>query len=158
MSKVRKKHSHTKRGIVYSRALVNKYNICVAYSYNDNRVAQLVDGKTGAVIPSTRLLVEAMTHIAYKWHVLIAVLCKTESGEHYMKADQINATDYYKQYELADVLQENHRKLIESTNDKHLFNVVWLASPVQKDWDEKQASQIFDRLGYWDEELVYESA
>ena len=87
-----------------------------------------------------------MPKVAYKWGVFIAVLCKNEFGDRYMKADYIKVDRPITQPELADFLNEQHSELIKNTNPKHLVDVGWLASPTGKEWTEEQAFEIFERM------------
>ncbi|MGB0467722.1 MAG: hypothetical protein ACPGF7_09380 [Pontibacterium sp.] len=135
MSK-RKGHNLHKRYEQQARALMRGLAVC--YSTDTDSYCRLINIKTGCDVPVTPMIQRALTTVKYKWSVIICVF-----GPDYMKSEQIDCNEYLAQAELADYLNERHQTLIKGFNSNHLECVGWLASPVYRDWDEKQA---YERL------------
>lgn len=154
MAGKRKNHNITKRINASSRNIVKQHNIAVIYSYNDKQRSSLINIKRGTGIKPTELLIQTVCQVPYKWSVFIAGLCQDDSGTKYMKCEEIQAKEFYCQYELADYLSERHSELLRNCNDKHLVNAMWLACPYEYSFTEEQAFKLFEKNNGWDELVV----
>lgn len=87
----------------------------------------------------------------HTWSCTIGVFGRTQLGEQYMKSEVITTSSRYYQADLAPTFEEYHAKLIPSIPEHHRVAVGWLASPSGVELSEKQASEIFESMGAWDD-------
>ena len=143
MATKRKNHNLTKRVNRSSQLIVKQHNIAVLYSYNDQQRSSLINIKRGNGIKPTPLLIKTVSEVPFKWTVFIAGLCLDETGTKYMKCEEIQAKEFYCQYDLADYLSERHSELLRGCNNKHLINAMWLACPYEHSSNEEEAFKLF---------------
>lgn len=148
MSK-RKKNNPHKRYRSIATALLRQNHVAIVYVSGNGGYSNMVNRKTAQAIRVTPELSDAAIKLSYRWSIFIAALCRDEFGREYMRGEQISIDQPLLQAELADYLDEQHRSLASSCNQKHLVGVGWAADPFGGDWEESQASKLFDRFGGW---------
>lgn len=89
----------------------------------------------------------ALGNQPFEWSVIIAVFCRDQNGEEYLKSELVSAKEKYFQHELIEVLNEQHKALIKSVNRNHFIGAGWLASPEGRDFSESETDRIFRKLG-----------
>lgn len=147
------KHDLYKRYERTALGTVKRYNLAISYSYLNNQYSRLIDDKNMVGLRPAPLLIDMLTKIRYKWGVTIAALCVDQEGRKYMRSEFIKANEPYLQSELADYLEDEHERLLESCNRSHLVNATWIASPIGREYTEKEAFDIFEALGSWYEDV-----
>ena len=75
--------------VIRLRNMVRRMRLAVGYLYSDDRPCRVINHNTGKDLFVKQEDIRAMPKVAYKWGVFIAVLCKNEFGDRYMKADYI---------------------------------------------------------------------
>jgi len=150
----KKKHNIKKRINNSSAAIVKQHNLAVIYSYNDRQLSSIINIKHGHKVTPTELLIQTITDVPYIWTIFIAGLCEDADGKRYMKSEEIQANERYRQYELADYLSDRHSDLLKSCNHKHLVNAMWLACPYKYSFTDEQVFKIFEANNGWDELVV----
>ncbi|QBX05406.1 hypothetical protein [Alteromonas sp. RKMC-009] len=75
-------------------------------------------------------------------------------GKPYSKADEMEASEPYFQWELEDLLVEKHKQIVASFNKNQMLSVGWIATPYPKSWDEREAARHLINLGALDFEQI----
>jgi hypothetical protein len=97
----------------------------------------------------------AYNHLHLNWSVLLVVLGNTGS-ERYQKAIQVRTPYPMLMRQLQPYLEPIHRELIDTMPRHHLHNIGWIARTDGKEWTEKDAFDIFEKLGAFDNKVEYE--
>ncbi|WP_286237939.1 hypothetical protein [Neptuniibacter halophilus] len=145
----RSKYNKQKRLRRTAAAVLRHNHVAAAFVGGNNGYSHMVNHKSRLTITPDQTLIDVMTELSFKWSTLIAVMCCDEFGQHYMKSEHVDIDIPLKQNELALHLNDMHFDLIKACNDKHIINVGWISSPFPIEWDEGQASEIFEKLGGW---------
>lgn len=119
----------------------------------------MINLKSDRVIPpESREGVQIMAALGrpHTWSCTISVFGITPLGDKYMKSDHITTDSRYYQSDLAATFEQYHAKLIPTIPLHHRVGVGWLASPAGLELSEKQASEIFEIMGAWEEEPTVE--
>jgi len=107
----------------------------------------MLDKKRQQIIrPSEAMIASAAR--PHNWSCYIAIFGRSELDE-YMKSEQLFTPAKYYQQDLAPVFEEYHAKLLKSMPEHHLCGVGWIASTRGEELSEKEAGEIFRRLGAW---------
>lgn len=109
-----------------------------------------LDKKTGSPVPLGPSIVDSLHSVAFKWHVYLAVFCRSQTGEEYIQSEEMNFPAPYKRRLIQDVLNEKHEALIRTCNPKHILNIGWIASTVPYAFDDKHCDKLFTIQGGWD--------
>jgi hypothetical protein len=139
-----KKRDHNKVTKIINRMVLK--NKIVTYITGDdfNNLYCLQKNKK---VSASLDMAKALANQPFKWSVLIAVFCRDQNGQEYIKSELIASKQKYLQHELIQFLSAEHTALIKSVNGNHVIGAGWLASPEGIDWDEKVAGKIFEQLG-----------
>lgn len=121
-------------------------NILVCYT-DDLKGCVMLDTRDGKLIKPTKPMIDAAA-LPHQWSCFIAAFGRTQFDE-YMKCEQIFTPSKYYQSDLAPIFEEQHGKLIKRIPEHQLCGVGWLASPMGDELTEKQAGEIFAKLGAW---------
>lgn len=95
-------------------------------------------------------LAQQLSKDPYTWSVYVAVFCRDQLGQEYMKSDSHLFTTRYRQLELVPYLNEEHNKLIKTVNRDHVIGAGWIASHEGRDFSETEAAKLFENMGCWD--------
>lgn len=149
MSSKRKPNNPKKRmASLASSALRNQ---AVMFTGGDDGKCSLVDLNTNHVYKPIITIVEALENLPFQWSVLICVLCRGNDGKNYMQSEAYIWGKKYRQKELSFDLNQEHGRLIKSSNPSHLVNICWLAAPnYKKEIPESKAWDIFSKDGAFD--------
>lgn len=110
-------------------------------------LVNLFDIKKNKLAKVDLITAKLFSEVRYAWSVLLAVICRDDSGVEYIKTELVTANQEYFQHELIDFLNIQHKALLDKANERHLIGAAWLASPVGRVWDDKEAMGIFNTLG-----------
>lgn len=108
-----------------------------------------LDKKTGFPVPIGPTIVKALHSIAFKWHVYLAVLCRSQDGKEYIQSEEMNFIHPYRRELLSDKLNEQHDKLIRTCNPHQILNIGWVASTVPYEFDDSFCYELFNKQGGW---------
>ena len=154
MAKIRKQHNPQKRWFNQARSSLIRHKLCVAYSYahHQHQTVQVFNRKTlkPLTILNGSVTQKALAEVRHRWTIVLAVLCRDQFGQHYIKSELIEANEPYLQSELADFCEDQHRNLILSCNENHIINICWIGCPWGGDFDEAEVAKIFDTLDFWE--------
>jgi hypothetical protein len=144
MAKVRKKHNKGKRAIKIADHAMRNILLC----YTDDRGgSMLYDTKRGCFVILTKQQEDALK-LPMNWSIYVAAFGRTLVDE-YFKGEQIFTTSRYYHDDLTHVLEDNHRKVIESVPEHQRCGVGWIGSVHGEDIPEKLAGEIFEKLEVW---------
>lgn len=149
MAKPRKKYNKMKQLTRVADHLIRNKVIC----YTDDLAGCIVvDLKSNRVVPPEskegKQVIAALSR-PHVWSCFIAAFGR--SLDQYMKSEQIITSSRYYQADLAPTFEEYHTKLIKSVPEHHRCGVGWIASPEARDFTEKEAADIFEALGVWED-------
>lgn len=108
----------------------------------------LINWKTAKVIRS-RHLVDAVCDFAHHWCIYVSALCIDQTGQRYIKSQEVAPQGIYLASHLTDVIEAFYREAIAAANPQHLVGSAWIAIPNDVTLDEAQASRIYDAIGAW---------
>ena len=144
MAKVRKKYNKRKREIKEAEIVMK--NILLCYT-SDRGGSMLYNSKHGYFVTPTKQQEEALK-LPLNWSIYLAAFGRTIVDE-YFKGEQMFTTSRYYHNDLTHVLEENHRKVIESVPEHQRCGVGWIGSVHGVDIPEKLAGEIFEKLEVW---------
>jgi len=129
-------------------------NLIIAY-VSGLRGCVFIDMKEYCIVRPSRALV-GLASIAHPWSCYLSVHGTTQLGEHYSKSEQLFSKPNERRYqsELASTFESYHHKLIETMPEAHRRSTGWLACPNGREFSEKEAGEIFARLGAWDQTIT----
>ena len=84
----------------------------------------------------------------YKWSVYMSVF--GFDGTKYSKSESLLCDEHINQSELVEYLNDKHQAMIENFNPLHICGAGWIAQPSGYDFSEKEAGNIFYKLGAWE--------
>lgn len=120
-------------------------NIYVAYTTSDDDC--LLINKKGELMHITHKIYRAIAEVKHKWSVYMSAFGKQPDGKSYSKSSEVITSNRYFQHELIDTLNQEHIKLVKNFNDQQFTGAGWIASPVGAELTEKEAADIFEKLG-----------
>jgi hypothetical protein len=138
----------------------NKYKnaeICTDYALKNVFVAFvtgqddscLVINRKGELLHTSYKLYRAIAEVKHKWSVYMSVFGFEPCGDPYNKSSELSTKVRYYQRDLVDVLNKEHQKLVKNFNQEQKHGAGWIASPVGVRLEEKEAFNIFEKLGAW---------
>lgn len=150
----RKPHNARARMERYCRSMLRLHSVAVM----DSEAAELqtlIDYKRARVITasSRQGLVDAVCEIPHQWTIYIAYLCRSQTGERYMKSAEVVPQGIYKAEQLGDVIEPLARDLLDQCNPLHRPRLGWIAIPDSVSLREDQAARIFETFGSWPSEV-----
>lgn len=91
---------------------------------------------------------EEVTHSRYKWNVTIAVLGLNQDGKEAVVWAEVSVDTPVLQTDLADVLTENHKALLDEPECAELDNTrfAWIAIPSDNVLPDEEMFWVFERL------------
>lgn len=122
------------------------------------RETHALDKKKGSPVDIGPTIAQSLHSIPFKWHVYLAVFCRTQTGEEYIQSEEMNFPAPYRRELIQDVLNEKHDSLIRSCNQQHILNIGWIASTVPYEFEDEHCSKIFTIQGAWDYLAEWERA
>lgn len=95
-------------------------------------------------------IADSLAKLPFKWSVYIAVLCRRQDGQNYIRSEQYNFDVPYHRANIENLLNERHDQLIRTCNSAHILNIGWIASTVPYDIEDSDAINLFDQQDGWD--------
>ena len=107
----------------------------------------MLDRKRKVLLKPSEAMIAAVGR-PHKWSCYIAAFGRTPNDE-YMKSEQLLTPAKHYQADLAPIFEDHHLKLMKRIPEHQLCGVGWIASTRGDEICEKEAGQIFERLGAW---------
>ena len=152
MSKPRNKKHNPLRMITLENEKRLK-NVAVSYFVNDDDMTQEPEpiDLQGNILPVTPKLANALQMYKYKWSVMLCIFC-IEKGLATIKMELAelshkNGREY--QRNIVGELNILHQAFVAKQKklNVNVTGVGWVASPVNRDFDEDEVGFIFEKLG-----------
>ncbi len=128
-------------------------NVAVSFFVNDDDQTQEPNpiDLQGNILDVTPKLANALQMYPYKWSVMLCIFC-IEKGLSTIKMEiaentHANRRDY--QRNIVGKLNELHQEFMSRQKklNVNVTGVGWVASPVNRDFDEDEVGRIFEKLG-----------
>lgn len=97
----------------------------------------------------TREVYDAINSVPYQWDIYLAVICRDQLGQEYAQGLWINSGSQYYHTDLLDVLNQQHKKLINQANPVHRINAGWVAIPSHGEISDAEANALLEKMGAW---------
>lgn len=148
--KKRRPNSAEARMVRYSRAMLRSNHIAVI-DLEAQDLQTLINWKKASLISTNArtALVEAICDVPHHWTVYIAGIHRSQSGEQYIKSEEVSLQGVYLAKHLDGVLEQFCEQLRARCNPTHLLGMGWIATPYDLTLDEAQAASLFEAFGAW---------
>lgn len=149
----RRKKYDRQRGILLSvRALLKSNKVAVVNVELPHCEKQgLIHWQNLKSIGKSRAIAHAICDYPHHWTIYLAVFCRSQSGENYIKSVEIAPQGQYKTDQLGEVMEQCHDDLMATCNPGHVIGSGWIARPISDSLTEEQADAIFTACGVWKE-------
>ena len=145
--KPRKRNNSPVRRVMAARHRMTK-GLGIVFTLKQS--ATIVNLKHGFVIPSSKVLIDAIHNTQYNWRVYITVMLENQLGERYMRIDECTPERSCYQVDMMEHLNKAHTKMIGSTKLADRVNVGWLAIPDGTELNEEHIEKLISVLPCWD--------
>lgn len=146
--RVRKRNNEFERTRRIAAATLK--NCAVAF-VSGNTVKHLISLKHKKQVLVTPSLDHAAHRIRWQWTVLISVFCRDQSGQQYVKSQELAPAGEFLYSELAETLNDMHCEFLNTAVDaRQVIGVGWMAVPRRESLDENLAGEIYSLLGAFD--------
>lgn len=150
MAKVRKKNNARKRLMASTDALLHQGHIVIVDIMPMEKHG-LLNWKKCQPVRGTVQLVNGVCDLPHQWTIYLAVFCLSQTGERYIKGEEIEPQGRYKSEHINDAITQCHDALIATCNPGHVIGYGWIASPTGESLTEEQAARVFDCVGCWEQ-------
>lgn len=147
----KKKGALESRRLRFTRSLLKQH--CVSIVNVGGRQG-LVHWKNLKSIAAGRLLAEGICDLPHEWTIYLAVLCRSQTGEQYIKSEEVAPQGQYRAEHLTEVIRHYHDELTATCNPAHIVQRAWIALPYRVTVEEEQAARVFDAVGAWEQESL----
>lgn len=126
---------HKLRTIRNVQAILNKVSVCRIYAPAENgKICQLFFSK-GERINPTESLVWSLNNIRVKWDILAGVICRDQSGEHYLVSYAFQAKKECLWADIENLAENACKHIFNECPIMHRLCPFWLAVPhTGKEW------------------------
>lgn len=150
MSK-RRPHNRERRHLMGIRAVLRSNCIAVV---NVGERQGLIHWKNLKSIAGSHRIVDGICDLPHHWTIYLAVFCRSQTGERYIRASEVAPAGQYKSEHLTEVIEHYHDELTASCNPAHIAGRGWIALPYPVSLTEEQAARVFDAVGAWEKEMA----
>lgn len=120
---------HKLRTIRNIQAILNKVSVCRIYAPAENgKICQLFFSK-GERINPTESLVWSLNNIRVKWDILAGVICRDQSGEHYLVSYAFQAKKECLWADIENLAENACKHIFNECPIMHRLCPFWLAVP-----------------------------
>lgn len=127
---------------------------CAVMWYGGAEFSYCVNLKSGKRIRVGEVMESAYNSLHLRWSVLLVVLGQAGT-ERCQEATQVRIPEPMLMRQLQPYLEPLHRELIDTMPRHHLHNIAWIARTDGEEWTEKEAFDIFERLGAYNNKVEY---
>jgi len=147
--KRRKQHNPLKRVLNATDALLRKNHVVVIDIHPADKQG-LLNWKSCRSVSAGRQMIDGICDLPRAWTVYLAVFCRSQSGERYMKSEEIEPQGRYRSEQISEAIVSHHEALQATCNPGHVIGYGWIASPTGESLTEEQAARAFDAVGAWE--------
>ncbi|MCY1306978.1 hypothetical protein D9M70_568700 [compost metagenome] len=152
MSK-RKPHNMHARMARSCRAVLSTNHVAVVNIDPSGRQG-MVNWKNCKSIRPGQQIANAVCDYAHAWVIYLSALCIDQFGKRYIKSVEVAPQGVYRSDDLADVIEQSYRGLLDTCNPQHVVASGWIANPSGVSLDEEQAARVYDAVGAWKQQEV----
>jgi len=145
---MRKKNNAQRRLLRATDALLRQHHIVIVDIHPADKQG-LLNWKNCKSVNAGRQLVDGVCDLPHQWTIYLAVFCRSQTGEQYIKAQEVEPIGRYRSGQLTEVIVHHHEALIATCNPAHVTGYGWIASPVGESLTEEQAAKVFEAVGCW---------
>lgn len=142
----KKKNNLARRELRFTRALLGSNNVAIVRVGSEQMVMNWRNLKQISV---GHLLQRGINELPHHWTIYLAVFCRSQTGERYIKPVEIAPAGQYKAEHLTAVLQDQITQLRGTCNPAHVLMTGWIATPYPRSLTEEEADRVFDQLNPW---------
>lgn len=148
-TKKRKPNNLVRRELTFTRALLRSENVLLVRIrdyvavYNSRSLREIAVGS---------LLQKGINDVPHHWQVTLVVICRTETGNRYFKANEVVVRDQHRANDLTAVLHDQMLALKEECNPKHIIRDAWLATPYPRTWTGEEIDRFLEHESAWTDE------
>ena len=143
--KKRKQNNMNKRFSQVARGAIKDLAICFVET---NPAAQIVSLKHKAKVRPSETMIRAFTAVPHKWTIYLAAIGQDWEGNFYTKSLEVETGVPCLQNTLADQLGPIHNELRDTMPEADYIARAWIASPHGHSFDEAEAMEYFEMVGY----------
>jgi len=144
----RKANNMANRELRFTRSLFRSQNLALVRMRGE--VAALNYKRMREVIVG-QLVSNGISDLPHHWVVTLVVICSTQDGQRFFKANEVEPSGQYRADQLTEVLDQHMQELIDTCNQKHILNTAWIATPYRASLSEEQIDSILEFMGAWEE-------
>lgn len=144
----RKKHNPLKRLLNSTDALFRQNHIVIVDIHPADKQG-LMNWKKCQSVHAGRQMIDGICDLPRVWTVYLAIFCQSQTGERYIKSEEIVPQGRYKSEQINASITSYHDALLARCNPAHVIGYGWIASPVGESLNEEQAARVFDAVGVW---------
>lgn len=130
------------------RSLLKQSKLAV-YNIDPEGRQGFCNWETGVKYRPSSHVASAVFDMSHQWVIYISALCQDATGKRYYKSVEIAPQGIYHTDQLAGVLEEHYRALLDTVNPAHKVKSGWIANPCGQSLTEEQAARIFESVGAW---------
>lgn len=144
----RKANNMANRELRFTRSLFRSQNLALVRTrgelaaLNYKRMREVVVGQ---------LVQNGISDLPHHWVVTLVVICSTEDGQRFFKANEVEPSGQYRADQLTEVLDQHMQELIDTCNPKHILHTAWIATPYRASLSEEKIDSILEFMGAWEE-------
>lgn len=149
-----RKKNDTRRRLLRATDALLRHNHIVIVDIHPNDKQGLFNWQRCRSIHAGRQLIDGVCDLPHNWTVYLAVFCRSQLGERYIKGEEIVPQGRYRSEQINEAITQCHDALIATCNPAHVLGYGWIASPVGESLTEEQAGKVFDAVGCWEEQVA----
>ena len=150
---MRKKNNARRRVLRATDALLRQHHIVIVDIHPADKQG-LLNWQNCKSVNAGHQLIDGVCDLPHKWTIYLAVFCKSQTGERYIKGDEVEPIGRFRSEQLTEVIVHCHEALIATCNPVHVIGYGWIASPVGESLTEEQAGKVFEAVGCWEERVA----
>lgn len=147
-----RKANNTRARLARSLGAILRTNHVAVINIDPSGKQGLINYKNCKNIAPSRNIAGAVCDYPHRWTIYLAGLCIDQSGQRYIKAQEVAPFGIYLAAHLTEVIESAHRALIDTCNPMHFVASGWIAIPDAVTLEEEQAAKLFDAVGAWSQE------
>lgn len=114
------------------------------------RETEAVDKRTGSPVAIGPTIATSLSTCPFKWHVYLAVLCRRQDGQQYIKSEEVSVKHPYFRNAIEELLNVQHQELVAKCNPLHIVNIAWIASTTPYEFDDEYCDKLFTYKNAWE--------
>lgn len=144
-----RKSNNTRTRLARSLGAILRTNNVAVINIDPSGKQGLINHRNCKNISPGRHIADAVCDYPHRWTIYLAGLCIDQSGQRYIKAQEVAPFGIYLAAHLTEVIENTYRALLDTCNPMHLVASGWVAIPDAVTLEEEQAEKLFDAVGAW---------